>query len=84
LKHFSFGANDIIKELKKRYSGLNNKNEKILRQEIDSSSYLKDFIALYEKYEMNFLRLTLVGMLIGAINLAKYLPQMVNFKTFLK
>lgn len=84
LVHLFIGQDDIIKQLKKKYIGLKDKTEAVLRQEIDSSSYFKDFIALYEKHRMNFTRLTIIGQLIGAINIAKFLPQSIDFNNFIK
>lgn len=84
LVHLFIGQDDIINQLKKKNTGLKDKTEIVLRQEIESSFYFKDFIALYEKHRMNFERLTIIGQLIGAINIAKYLPQIYDFNNYIK
>jgi len=84
LVHLFIGHENIIKQLKEKYTGLKDKTEAVLQQEIENSTYFKDFIAIYEKHKMNFTRLSIIGQLIGAINIAKYLPQSIDFDNYIK
>jgi len=84
LVHLFIGQDNIINQLKKKYSNLKDRSEAELRQQIENSTYLKELIALYEKHHMNYTRLTIIGQLIAAINIAKYLPQSTDFKNFIK
>jgi len=84
LVHLIVGHDNIINQLKKKYSSLNDRTETELRLQIEDSSYLKDYIELYEKHRMNFTRLTIIGQLIAAINISNHLPQSVDFENFIK
>jgi hypothetical protein len=84
LAHLFIGRDDIYTQLRKKYLNLKPVEGQTLQQQIEQSIFLKLFTAQYEKHRMNFTRLTIIGQLIGAINIAKYSPKSVDFNNFIK
>ena len=75
LIHLSIGGNDVYVGLKSKYPVLKDVSpEEIKRDIMEKTTYFRDFVGVYEKYRMNFLRLTLVGQLVAAVNMNRYLP----------
>lgn len=73
------------------FSSLSNKNKNLILNEgqnienqIEQTKYFKLFTAQYEKHRMNYQRLTIIGSLIGAINIKRYLPESIDLKNFIK
>ncbi len=83
--HFLSGGTDITNVFKKTYkdklSGL--KPEEI-REQINTSTFLKLFVSIYEKNQLNDLHLTIIGQLIAAVRITRYLPQSIDFLNYIK
>jgi hypothetical protein len=84
LTHLFIGHDDIYNLLKKKYPNLLFTDGQTINQQIAQTRFLKPFIDQYEKHSMNYTRLTIIGQLIGAINIAKYSPKSFDFNNFIK
>jgi len=85
LVHLNIGRDDVYIELKSKYPALKDVSpEEIKRDIMEKTTYFKDFVGVYEKYRMNFLRLTLVGQLVAAVNMNRYLPGSADISKMIK
>jgi len=83
--HFISGMQDIVKMFQEKYKDkLGSLKPEEIRGQINTSQYLKDFVEIYEKNSLSDLHLTLVGQLIAAVRIAKYLPQSIDFMNYIK
>lgn len=83
--HFISGMQDVVKMFQEKYKDkLSSLKPEEIREQINTSKYLKDFVAIYEKNQLNDLHLTLIGQLIAAVRIAKYLPQSIDFMNYIK
>ena len=84
-EHFISGMQDIIKIFQHKYKDkLSSLKPEEIREQINTSQYLKTFVEIYEKQNLSDLHLTIIGQLIAAVKIAKYLPQSINFMDFIK
>jgi hypothetical protein len=75
LVHLRIGGSDVYSELKSKYPALKDVSPEQIKKDIkEKTTYFRDFVEVYEKHRMNLLRLTLVGQLVAAINMNRYLP----------
>lgn len=75
LVHLYIGGGDVYGELKSKYPALKDVSPEQVKQDIqEKTKYFRDFVKVYEDHRMNFLRLTLVGQLVAAVNMNRYLP----------
>ena len=75
LVHLHIGGGTVYNELKSKYPELKDVSSEQIEKDIkEKTSFFKDFVEVHEKHRMNFLRLTLVGQLVAAVNMNRYLP----------
>lgn len=75
LVHLHISGGEVYGELKSKYPALKDVSpEEVKRDIMAKTTYFRDFVEVYEKHRMNFLRLTLVGQLVAAVNMNRYLP----------
>ncbi len=75
LVHLRLGGSDVYGRLKSKYSALKDVTpEQIKRDIIEKTSFFRNLVEVHEKHRMNFMRLTLVGQLIAAINMNRHIP----------
>jgi hypothetical protein len=83
--HFISGLQDIVKMFQEKYKDkLSSLKPEEIREQINTSTYLKGFVDIYEKYQLSDLHLTIIGQLIAAVRIAKYLPQSIDFMNYIK
>lgn len=80
----SIGRGNAISILKSKHSNLQTAPDSILQQQVNQSAYVKDFVALHDKYNVGGTRLTIIGQMIAVINISKYLPNTLNVENFIK
>ncbi len=74
LVHLHIGGGEVYRELKSKYPALKDvPPEQIKKDIMKKTTYFKEFVKVYEDHRMNFLRLTLVGQLVAAVNMNHYL-----------
>lgn len=75
LVHLHISGGEVYGELKSKYPALKDVSPEVVKRDIMAkTTYFRDFVEVYEKHRMNFLRLTLVGQLVAAVNMNRYLP----------
>ena len=75
LVHLFIGRNSVYNQLKLKYPALKDTSEEQIKKDImEKTTYFRDFVHLFEEHRMNFIRITLVGQLIAAVNYNRYLP----------
>lgn len=83
--HFISGLRNIPKIFQEKYpEKLSNFKEEEIREQINSTSYFKDFIEIYDKQNLCDLHLTIIGQLIAAVRISHYLPKSIDFMNYIK